>query len=182
MGRTPNGLHIRKGKQSQMKKIALCIFTDNLKYNPGEDVSLDGLDYELFVEYNSSIFRALRDVSIKKRTYEMNMGDEFDACIAYNPSCANIADLKLCTPEKNKVYYAYGAFNAEQYIGAAEPWLFYSGTVEFNRCCEFAENYFNIQSPYTIKMSEKFLFHIRSLYLESECVNYENSSLFIRPT
>jgi|SRR5690606_12407662 len=163
-----------------MTKIALCIYTDNADYKI--DPALEAFGYEIFFEYHKNLFFALRNVSVKKRIHELKLLEEYDICIGYDPMRSNIDDLNLKDPEYNKVYYAYGHFNSTKFLTGAEPSLFFSKTVEFNRVCEFSDNYENIKDLRLEKISEKFIFHIRSLYLRNECVNYENSNLFIRTT
>lgn len=165
-----------------MKKIALCIYTDNIDYNPEKDSSIHGLDYEIFFEFNPQIFHALRMVAFKKRLFELKHSDEFEVCIAYNPMCASLKDINVTHIKENTIYYAYGKFDRTKYRVGANPALFYCGTLEFNRACEFADNIKNIRPFDPLTVDEQFLFHTRSLFLKDECVNYENSSLFIRTT
>jgi len=165
-----------------MKKTALCIYTDDPSYKAPDNILPNGDDYELFTDYNSNLFIALRNVSVKKRFFELKNNEEFDMCIAFDPRRADINDLNISTVKHNTIHYAYGSFNRGKFVVAANPSLFYSGTVEFNRACEFIDNFTNINDPSVDTVFERFIFHIRSLYLKDECFNYENSSLFIRPT
>lgn len=164
-----------------MNNIAICVYTDDPTYRYETDTNLKNLDYSVFFDYNPNLYRALMNVSVKKRLFETEKLHSFDICIAYNPIRANLDNLILKKPQADTVYHAYGHFNREQHCVGAEPSLFYSRSVEFNRACEFIENYPNINDSRVQKMSEKFIFHIRSLHLKNECFNYENSSLFIRP-
>lgn len=158
----------------------MCVYTDDPTYRYETDTNLKNLDYTIFFEHNSNLFKALRNVSVKKRLYETEMFHNFDICIAYNPVRANLDNLILKKPAADTIYHAYGHFSRSQHCVGAEPSLFYSRTVEFNRACEFIENYTNINDGKVIKVGEKFVFHLRSLHLKNECFNYENSSLFIR--
>jgi len=165
-----------------MKKIALCVYTDDANYRLENDGNITNLsfEYELFFDYNVNLYKALKNISVKKRIAELECMSEFTTCIGFDPRRANLEDFILPEPKESVVYYAYGGYNNSKYVGSASPSLFSAMTVEFNRVCEFVENYNNIADLRVTTIPEKFLFHIRSLYLESECINYENSSMFIR--
>lgn len=162
-----------------MKQVALCIYSDNSNHNH-VNTTVNGIDCEIFSCYNDNLLQALKNVSINKRHFEIENLHKFDICIAYNPKNANINDINISYIRDNTIFYAYGNVSTGRYRVGANPSLFYSHSIEFNRACEFIDNLNNIRPFDPLSLDEKFIFHLRSLFLKDECVNYENSSLFIR--
>ena len=164
-----------------MKKVALCVYSDDTNHKH-VDSNIGSVGCEIFSCYDENLLQALKNVSIKKRQFEVKNVCEFDICVAFNPKNADIKDIDISYIRNNTIFYAYGNVSTERYRVGANPSLFYSCSIEFNRACEFVDNLNNIRPFDPLSLDEKFIFHIRSLFLKDECVNYENSSLFIRTT
>jgi hypothetical protein len=159
-----------------VKSIALCVYTDD----PSYVMQNFGPRFDTFFDYNPNKLQALKNVSVKKRIVELEQHAEYELCVAYNPTEAEFGDMIIGEARNDTIHYAYGYFKPKRYLMGGNPSFFYAKSLEFDRACEFVDNFKNIANTKEKTIEEKFIFHIRSMFMKDECVNYENRSLFIR--
>lgn len=169
-----------------MKKIACCFYGNKLPDDTiskiCSDLTGENIHVTTFMSYSDDKFKSLESVAHIKRKYEIVNKFDFDICIAID----GITD-SIIIPEPiddNTVYYYSGAFiNASTLIC---PGLFLAVSEIFDRACEFNINLPNINAHWLPleqqNSSGKFFYHLKSLMIKTKCINYENSSLFIRST
>ncbi len=144
------------------------------------------LDFKLFESYNVDATKSLQDVSFKKRDYEIENNIEFKACLALNTTdiemIKNFNVLRLGFLRYNVLYFIKGYFNSVRYKTGVNPEMFYANSITFDRICEYHTNLNHIDRHWirSNKSEEIFYYHIKSLLIKAECVNHENSNLFIR--
>ena len=161
-------------------RSALCIYTDDPECKINATLYNSG--YKVFFEFNEDLFYALKLVSIKKKEFELTANVIFDVCIGYDPGRAKIDDMIIPVVDESTIYFAYGGYDSSTWTTSANPALFCCQSEEFNRMGELYDNMQKMQDDRYNTRNGQFLFHIKSLLLNSECTNYENSSLFIRST
>jgi hypothetical protein len=147
-----------------------------------------------FHHFDEDKFLALETVSHKKKTAEFQTHVEFKICMAYDTDVmfdvrhiemVYDADKKVDL-QKNFIYYMTGGFDKKHWLTSVNPCVFIARSWEFDRACEYHTNLKNIpvnqiRGP-SVDDAAKFYYHLQTLSLSTECVNYENRSLFIRAT
>jgi len=170
-----------------MKSLAICVHGNLSKSS--EDLIIDKFsdyDIEFFKDDNADIIKSLHILSLLKRDYEIQKFKEFDICMAILVDDIEMLNNININPilEDRKLYFYNGKiFNysiIEIFLN-----IFYSNSHTFDRVCEFSmnKNIYSIKNVYSdIDLPGLFYCHIKSLMLNTECINRENSNLFIRPT
>lgn len=167
-----------------IKRIAICIFGPDTSIKTSEfkkkaDELYPGYATVMFRDASADKFKSLYKVAFKKRKHEVLLSLDFSFCVGI--SADSLYNLEICKmPENIKddtVYYSKGCFSNEGRTGAY-PDSFLCKTLEFDRCAEIYHNIKNIDKTYSIE-PEIFYYHLKSLKLKTECINFENSNLFV---
>lgn len=182
-----------------MSNVAVCFFgsglhTEYLKIQVNEILkNYDVFFFEEKIDYQSEaqLLLALRKVSIQKKCFNIDKNIFFEFCIAINSDTQEILnEVKIVDViKKSTVYYTRGGWDQKYYSTHASINLFYAESFAFDRACEMYENikYFRIKEwrgygSIDITLNHKFYYHLKSMMLETECINAENSDLFKRTT
>lgn len=171
--------------ESRTLNLALCYFGSIDK----KDDVLEKAKQK-FPEYNIHLFSSIGNnkylelwrVSLLKRNYELEHNFEFDVCIGLNSEkFRSFNYTRIDEVEPNTVYYISGYHQMLTHLSGANFSIFFSKSIEFDRVAEFFHSRQFINTGLNDE-SQQFLYHIKTLGFEAECINFENSSLFIRTT
>ena len=171
-----------------MKNIAICIYGLEDENWPVEKIQPKDCTFTIFTDVNKDKYNSLFRVSFKKRDFEITNDFEFYICIAiYARTFISLDELLI--PEvilDNKIYSSRGHFLHSNWRTGISMNMFLCKSIEFDRAAEYVHNIKNIPSGQSNNScnftdeEEMFYFHLKSLFFNTECVNVEDSSMFIR--
>jgi hypothetical protein len=142
---------------------------------------------DLFEHYTTAdAYKNLWLVNFKKRQHEINNRFEYSGCIALNVNenwDNDFIPIQYKEPALDKLYFAKGGIDLPRGATRISLAAFFASSHIFDMACSFglARGKF----PFGIKArtdEEEFYHYLKSLKIKTECVNYENSSLFERTT
>lgn len=166
-----------------MKRLAICVYGNNSIQDLLVETKQKFPEYTptVFVDTGPDKIKSLWNVSVKKRNYEIQHEFDFDVCIGlYSDSYNQYLNCKIPSViEDNKIYFTQGHYRSQR-TGISLN-LILGKSYEFDRAAEFIDDLPFID-PKLTNEDEQFFYHLKSLILETECLNYANSSLFIRAT
>jgi len=171
-----------------MKTLAVCFYGIKL----ADSVIID-LVLEKFKEYDISIFNecnpttsvALLKVAHRKHSEEILNKHDYDICMAVHTSAHNlIQHTTIKNLEPNFLYFTKGYFNEPDRSTGVSKEIFYATSLTFDRACEFKINLNYIDKRWLRSQGPEALFyyHLKSLNIRTECIDCENSHMFIRTT
>lgn len=183
-----------------MSNIAICLFGPAL--NESNVLKVEAQLSSFLSEGNKLVYfrdfsnlnplKNLFNVCWKKQEFEFTNKTIFDTCIAIDPdlflSCEQElikeTDIKkISMPDIDTMYFLEGSggnFISIKLSG------FFSNSFIFDSICNFSILNLDIDEdrtggiPSTIE--ERFYWFVKSLKIKTVCINYENCSLFKRPT
>ncbi len=169
-----------------MKKLAVCFYG----HESETQAHLD-LVFEKFKEFNISIFSsnaedkltALQEAAHKKHTSEILQKHNYDVCLAIDTSSIDLLYYTTINNiENNFVYFTKGFFKRNTVSTGVSTEIFYASSLTFDRACEMKINseYIDIEWLRGRDSAELFYYHLKSLNIRTECINRENSNMFIR--
>jgi hypothetical protein len=181
------------------RDIAICLYgpqhydTSATRYLCQEQLS-SKFNNVAFYEHvgDSDPYKNLWLVSHKKRIEEINMREDYVMCLAIDASYQwpdnkipihIFSGFSLRPQFHEKLYYLQGGINLPRGATAISLTGFFASSLIFDLAC----NYGLVRGklPPGIKASsieEEFYHYVKSLKIKTECVNYEDSSLFKRTT
>lgn len=181
-----------------VQKLAFCIYgltnnrVDLIKDQIRHKFSRSHISFfEEFALNESGTLHSLHRCSLKKRNFEIENHKEFDACIAFDINAIDKLQNLSIVPEirNHKVYSVTGSFNEPYYTTGIGIEIFYADSMTFDRACEFVLNIPNFKlhairgyNKIPLSTAILFYFHLQTLKLNTECINYEDSSLYQRTT
>ena len=176
--------------------LAICLYGTN----KDSGVELKQLLDKQFTEFNISYFESYDDAdhyknlwlsSFKKRQRELEIDTDFDACLAIDVTDIELAQLlksdfytvlqpyKLNDIQHHVVYFLKGAFYPVRVSTAISTSGFYADSVTFDLACNFNTLAGKLSAnTKAITCEEEFYYFLKTLKIKTECINYENSSLF----
>lgn len=169
-----------------MKKLAVCFYGNEL-----ETQAHLNLVFEKFKEFDISTFSsnaaekldALQYVAHKKHTYEILQKCNFDVCLALDTASIDLLNYTyIDNIENNFVYFTKGFFKHKTVSTGVSAEIFYASSLTFDRACEMKTNLAYIDMGWLRghDPAELFYYHLKSLNIRTECINCENSNMFIR--
>lgn len=178
-----------------MKTALLCIHNSTPAIKNSILSRLGNFTVDVFEDnVTNDKFEAYYRMTVMKRDLEISRHREFDVCVAMSGTSDihqhfQITDL----PKYNVLYFVAGHAGAGELpadrVGSSRITLsintdmFYSDSIVFDRANEYKFHRINtsiFREKYDI--GNNFYFHLKSLRIDTECINYEDSNLFIRPT
>ena len=165
-----------------MSKIAVCIFgreDKNISAIKEKCKILFSDNIDFFFEPNNCVFTSLWLTANKKRQNELLAKKEYDLCLGIMSSSIDIIDIIKVSPVVNNVlYYSTGRFNGTKCSTEIIPSGFYADSITFDRASEFVFTKIKKENLRVDNIESRFYFHLKYLKINTECINYENSSLF----
>jgi hypothetical protein len=167
--------------------LALCIYSkisDEVRTALLSKCKL--FDVTVFEDYNEDKFRALYNVSILKRHHEIATKVDFTTCLAIGANRLDLIDslsIRLI-PKYRICHFIAGEYKPKLMSVSIDTDIFYADSSTFDRICEYHLNLPNINPERIfsgVEPGDKFYYHLKSLMLKSECTNFENRDLLIRP-
>jgi hypothetical protein len=169
--------------ESRVLKLAICYFGKKDEREKVLDLArkkFSNYEVTLFASIGEDKAHNLWKASLQKRNYEIENQIEFDVCVGVcSTNFVNFNNTNINELVKNKVYYTSGYYLKAAHRTGAHLNIFYCQSIEFDRVAEFFHSVKSIDTGLT-KESEQFFYHLKTLNFDTECINYENSSLFIR--
>ncbi len=173
-----------------MRKLALCFYgkipaTDIQK---AEAIArFSNRDCILFENYDTaSRSKSLMNVSYLKRQFEILNHFSFDTCVAIDSeSDALMHTVLRYHARPGFVYFTKGYYlTSHGGTTGVNPEIFYAESMTFDRAAELCIGMQNMDSDWMTsdRIEEIFYLHLKSLDIKTECVNCENSDMFIRAT
>lgn len=172
-----------------MKTLAVCFYGIT-----SHTVALEKLILEKFKEFDISIFSdyttdpadALLNVAYKKRCDEITKRHDYNICMAIDTALSLdvIHSTTIKNIENNFLYFTKGFFKHPTQSTGVSKEIFYATSITFDRACEFKIDLGYIDTAWLRgqDQEELFYYHLKSLNIQTECIDCENSNMFIRST
>jgi hypothetical protein len=176
--------------ESTNPKLAVCLYgalNNSVPNIKNQCLILFGKTYELLYFENfedTDLYKNLWFANFKKRQYEIENNSEFDVCLALGTNQMVLSHI-LRIPEtlREKLYFAKGEYFSRVASTAISPSIFFSNSLIFDVVCNFGLVYKSLPPGRKSKLLEEdFYYFLKTLKIETECINYENRSLFKRTT
>lgn len=159
-----------------VKSVAICVF-GNKKLS---ELSIPVISEHqvVFNVANADCWKSLWLTANAKRNYEIDNHVEFNLCLGINTPHVSILDtFKLSSTYDKETFYFYDGYFTGHTVGI-NPTMFLASS-----------HIFDIVSHYHVSLHgndlakpEEFYHFIKKFAITTQCINYENSSLFKRPT
>jgi hypothetical protein len=174
----------------EIVNIAICLFGDKPCFGVDSELEtwLNSLRNDnnilMFESCDVCVYKSIWLSSNLKRQHEIKAKIDFDLCIALHTSqLAEVNNIHILPKlQPDVLYFSNGGINLKTLRTRVCMNGMYSQSVTFDRVCEFIF----YDTPYLASsdmiMEERFYYYVKSLNIRTECINYENSSLFKRAT
>ena len=166
------------------KTVGVCLYgnpesINNVDLVKQKLVEKFGDNFTFFQDFTSTDqFVNLKRVSVIKRNEEINNGKLFDICLAVHVNYINfINNLFFKDVDTSTLLFVTGGYYSYTKGTGVYPWIFYSNSLIFDRACEFA---YNTTPPSDRSVDLRFYYHLKTLYIDTECINIDNPILFKR--
>lgn len=141
----------------------------------------------VFESYDSdSRSKALMNVAFLKRQQEILNYTDFDVCLAIDTEKDLLAHTLIRSIIKpDTLYFTKGYYLTKRGgVTGVSPEIFYADSMTFDRAAEFFIGLQNTDLEWLTsrRVEEIFFYHLKSLAIKTECINRENSDMFIRAT
>lgn len=170
-----------------MKTLAVCFYgtnTESTKLVDSVKFKFSNFKVTIFSATHQERSAALLISCNKKRSHELSIFKEFDICLAVDTLVGELIDFTEIKNElkNNIVYYTKGYFRSDRRSTGVSPSIFYAKSLTFDRAAEFKTNLQYIETGWLREITPEsvFFYHLNTMNIKTECINYENSSLFIR--
>jgi organic radical activating enzyme len=180
------GPKLKKNTANTKQKIAVCLYGSQganlikIKEHFNEKLSQTfNIDYYAHFD-DTDLYKNLWISNFKKRQVEIEDNFEYYACIAFDVS--KDWDDTLLIPEENiennTLYFLKGGMNDIQAATKIDLSIFFANSHIFDIVC----SYELVRKSINLVNEEAFYYYLKTLKINTKCINYENSSLFKRPT
>lgn len=176
------------------KTAILCLHKSNSEIRDSILSHLNDFKVDVLEDNTDDKFEAYYSMAVAKRNLEVSRHKEFDLCIVMSGTGDIYKNFRVDNlPVYNVLYFITGHVGAgtgtQDRISSSRITLsidtdmFYSDSLVFDRACEYKFHKINTSIfPEKYNTGNDFYFHLKSLYINTECINYEDSSLFVRAT
>ena len=170
---------------SSMPRLAICLYgDDNSQLELVKSICIQRystFDITFFERIHQDKFKAMWLCSFDKDCYEFDTKLLFHICIAIDIEEHRLLDFtNIPYSIEDKVYYTSGFYKFKRHYAGASPCIFFANSILFSRACEFYLNNIPLDALVEDSLEVRFFFHLKSYNIITECINYENRSLFKR--
>jgi hypothetical protein len=166
------------------KTLAVCLY-GTINSIDKIDLVKDTLLKKFSDEFDLSFFQCfdnlnqfinLKKVSFLKRSREIELGDLFDICLAVHTDYVELLDsLFFKDVTLNTLFFVKGVYRSYTIGTGIYPWIFYSHSLIFDKACEFE---YNTIPPTDRSLEDRFYYHLKTLYIDTECINSSDPTIF----
>lgn len=171
-------------------KLAVCLYNN---FDDGPAVAhIKNFLLEKYTNYTIQFFEnyspdndSIKNLwlsAFKKESYELDSDRIFDLCLAINTSHVDLLEtINIPQIIYDKLYYVSGFANMFISSTGIDLNIFFAKTTIFDIACNFylAKDFLPKDKKGT-SIEESFYYYCKGFKIKTECVNYENSSLFKR--
>lgn len=171
-----------------MKTLAICFYglsvVDGSTLVQKYSHVFDNYVVTIFINTNDNVFKSMWLVTHQKRKFEIDTKKDFDVCLLLCTDNIELLDhISIPILSDNKLYYTSGYIKLDKMSVGIKPSGLVSDSWTIDRISEFyVSKTIDVKYLKNDTIEERFFYFVKSLKITTECINYENSSMFKRTT